>query len=85
MRHVTLVLVPTKYKLQVFSNHTTGSEEHLVFEEITEDPFQLLYEMKRKTFDNTTDVDFRRSEIRACFKHHHNYGGEFRIKIERTK
>jgi hypothetical protein len=48
---------------------------------VDSDPMDVLQELKRRTFSDVFDEEFRRSEARNAIKHIYNNGGTIKIKI----
>lgn len=58
-----------------------SEEDKVIFEGESSNPFKELGELKIKTFGDTRDVEFRKSEFRARLKSLFNQGGKVTIEI----
>lgn len=67
------------FALKVYDNDT------VIYETVTEDPFYQLSQIKKRTFSEVFDKNFRQSNIRNFMKKLHNRGGEMKIEIEPIK
>ncbi len=59
-------------------------DDKVLYGGYSEEPFQKLHELKRKTFADVVDKEFRNSFLRKYLKMILNDGGVIKIKINET-
>ncbi len=62
----------------------TESDE-ILYEGWSEEPFKKVHELKRKTFADVVDKDFRNSPLRKYLKKIINNGGVMKIQINENR